>query len=61
MDAAKKDCILLQAARAFARFGFKKASIDDIAREAGVGKGTVYLTRLGELASVAIARYLPPA
>ncbi len=43
MDAAKKDCILLQAARAFARFGFKKASIDDIAREAGVGKGTVYL------------------
>ena len=43
MDAAKKDCILLQAARAFSRFGFKKASIDDIAREAGVGKGTVYL------------------
>jgi AcrR family transcriptional regulator len=43
VDAAKKDCILLQAARAFARFGFKKASIDDIAREAGVGKGTVYL------------------
>lgn len=43
MDAAKKDCILLEAARAFARFGFKKASIDDIAREAGVGKGTVYL------------------
>ncbi len=25
------------------------------------GMGTVYLTRLGELASVAIARYLPPA
>jgi hypothetical protein len=23
--------------------------------------GTVYLTRLGELASVATARYLPPA
>ncbi len=43
MDAAKKDCILFQAARAFARFGFRKASIDDIAREAGVGKGTVYL------------------
>jgi AcrR family transcriptional regulator len=43
LDAAKKDCILLQAARAFSRFGFKKASIDDIAREAGVGKGTVYL------------------
>lgn len=43
MDAAKKDCILLEAARAFARFGFKKASIDDIAQKAGVGKGTVYL------------------
>lgn len=43
MDATKKECILLEAARAFARFGFKKASIDDIAREAGVGKGTVYL------------------
>lgn len=43
MDTAKKECILLEAARAFARFGFKKASIDDIAREAGVGKGTVYL------------------
>lgn len=43
VDAAKKDCILLEAARAFARFGFKKASIDDIAQSAGVGKGTVYL------------------
>ena len=43
MDAAKKDCILLEAARAFARFGFKKTSIDEIAREAGVAKGTVYL------------------
>ncbi len=43
MEAAKKECILLEAARAFARFGFKKASIDEIAREAGVGKGTVYL------------------
>lgn len=43
MESAKKECILLEAARAFARFGFKKASIDEIAREAGVGKGTVYL------------------
>ena len=43
MEANKKECILVEAARAFARFGFKKASIDDIAREAGVGKGTVYL------------------
>ena len=43
MESAKKECILVEAARAFARFGFKKASIDEIAREAGVGKGTVYL------------------
>jgi AcrR family transcriptional regulator len=43
LEATKKECILLEAARAFARFGFKKASIDDIAKEAGVGKGTVYL------------------
>jgi len=27
----------------FGHFGFKKASIEDIARKAGVGKGTVYL------------------
>jgi len=27
----------------FGRFGFKKASVEDIARQAGVGKGSVYL------------------
>src|SRR5438552_18399730 len=43
MDRSKKECILVEAAKAFARFGFKKASIDEIAKEAGVGKGTVYL------------------
>ena len=43
MDQAKKDCILLEAARAFARFGFKKASVDDIAKGAKVAKGTIYL------------------
>ena len=43
MDRTKKECILVEAAKAFARFGFKKASIDEIAKEAGVGKGTVYL------------------
>jgi AcrR family transcriptional regulator len=43
VDTTKKECILIEAARAFARFGFKKASIDEIAKEAGVGKGTVYL------------------
>jgi TetR/AcrR family acrAB operon transcriptional repressor len=31
------------AARLFARYGFDKTSVDDIAREAGVSKGAVYL------------------
>ncbi len=43
MEQAKKDCILAAAAKAFSRFGFKKASVDEIAKEAGVAKGTVYL------------------
>jgi AcrR family transcriptional regulator len=43
MDAIKKDCILVEAAKAFARWGFKKTSVDDIAKGAGVAKGTVYL------------------
>ena len=43
MERAKKDCILDSAAKAFARLGFKKASIDAIARAARVAKGTVYL------------------
>jgi len=43
MEGKKKECILVEAAKAFARFGFKKASVDEIAKQAGVGKGTVYL------------------
>jgi AcrR family transcriptional regulator len=43
MEAVKRECILVEATKAFARFGFKKASIDTIAEWAGVGKGTVYL------------------
>jgi AcrR family transcriptional regulator len=43
MEQAKKECILVAAAKAFARFGLKKASVEEIAREAGVGKGTIYL------------------
>src|SRR5690242_10652243 len=43
MERTKKESILLEAARAFARYGFRKASIDQIARKAGVAKGTVYL------------------
>lgn len=39
----KKESILQAAVRAFTQFGFKKASIDEIAADAGVAKGTVYL------------------
>lgn len=43
MEIAKRDGILGAAAKAFQRFGFKKASIDQIAQAAGVAKGTIYL------------------
>jgi AcrR family transcriptional regulator len=43
MEEAKWETILAEAARAFDRFGFRKASMDDIARAAGVAKGTLYL------------------
>lgn len=43
MDHAKRENILNSAARLFARLGFKKCSIDEIARAAGVAKGTIYL------------------
>lgn len=43
MEWAKKECILAAATRTFSKLGFKKASVDDIARDAGVAKGTIYL------------------
>jgi AcrR family transcriptional regulator len=43
MEQAKKDCILSAAAKCFAKLGFKKASVEEIAKDAGVAKGTVYL------------------
>ena len=43
MEQSKKECILTAAARAFARFGLKKTSVDEIAKDAGVAKGTIYL------------------
>jgi AcrR family transcriptional regulator len=43
MEPAKWEAIVAEAAKVFGRFGFKKASIDEIARAAGVAKGTVYL------------------
>jgi AcrR family transcriptional regulator len=38
-----RDAILDGAERLLARYGYKKMTIDDLAREAGIGKGTVYL------------------
>lgn len=43
MEWAKRDGILVAAAKAFQSLGFKKTSIDQIARAAGVAKGTIYL------------------
>lgn len=41
--AAIRDRLLGVARRHFARFGYRKASVADIAREAGIGKGSFYL------------------
>lgn len=38
-----RDGILDAAERLLARFGFRKTTMDDLAREAGIGKGTTYL------------------
>ena len=43
MSSEHRDAILASATETFARFGYRKTSIDDIARRAGIGKGTVYL------------------
>jgi AcrR family transcriptional regulator len=43
MSFEHREAILVAATETFARYGFKKASVDDIARRAGIGKGTVYL------------------
>jgi AcrR family transcriptional regulator len=40
---SKADFILEAATRLFARYGYRRTAMDDIAREAGVAKGTVYL------------------
>src|SRR6185437_8688573 len=37
-----KDAILDAADRLLARFGYRKMTVEDLAREAGIGKGTVY-------------------
>ena len=37
------DLILDAADRLLARYGYRKMTIDDVAKEVGIGKGTIYL------------------
>lgn len=57
MEESKRQRIFGSAARVFGKLGYKKASVDLIAQEAGVAKGTVYLaaTSKEELFLMAIA------
>ncbi len=44
-DAGARRAVILDAAlRVFGQYGFRRTSMDDIAREAGIGKGTIYLS-----------------
>lgn len=40
---SREEVILDAADRLLSRYGYKKMTVDDLAREAGIGKGTVYL------------------
>jgi AcrR family transcriptional regulator len=42
-EVSREDLILDAADQLLARYGYRKMTIDDLAREAGIGKGTVYL------------------
>ena len=39
----RSELIITSARKLFGQYGFEKTTIDDIAREAGIGKGSVYL------------------
>jgi AcrR family transcriptional regulator len=44
-DAGARRAVILDAAqRVFGQYGYRRTSMDDIAREAGIAKGTIYLS-----------------
>jgi AcrR family transcriptional regulator len=44
-DVESRRAVILDAAlRVFGQYGYRRTSMDDIAREAGIGKGTIYLS-----------------
>ncbi len=48
-DAEGRRTVILDAAlRVFGQYGYRRTSMDDIAREAGIGKGTIYLSFAGK-------------
>jgi AcrR family transcriptional regulator len=48
-DADGRRAVILDAAlRVFGQYGYRRTSMDDIAREAGIGKGTIYLSFAGK-------------
>ena len=48
-DAESRRAVILDAAlRVFGQYGYRRTSMDDIAREAGTGKGTIYLSFAGK-------------
>lgn len=48
-DAVARRAEILDAAlRVFGQFGYRRTSMDDVAREAGIAKGTIYLSFAGK-------------
>jgi AcrR family transcriptional regulator len=48
-DADSRRAAILDAAlQVFGQYGYRRTSMDDIAREAGIGKGTIYLSFAGK-------------
>src|SRR5271167_2163817 len=45
---ARRTAILDASLRVFGQYGYRRTSMDDIAREAGIGKGTIYLSFAGK-------------